>query len=108
MLIALAAFRDLESYVASLPPRPRRLAVPIVDEVRSIRQAGMCGESHVTRLPCVRTQLRAEWRKLARLHGDPHGTVWHHPDVQLLARAKLLKARSRFAPRSRARGACFS
>ena len=83
-------------------------ALPIVDEVRSIRQAGMCGESHVTRLPCVRTQLRAEWRKLARLHGDPHGTVWHHPDVQLLARAKLLKARSRFAPRSRARGACFS
>ena len=51
-------------------------------------------------IPFVKTQLRAEWRKLARLHGDPHGTVWHHPDVQLLARAKLLKARSRIAPKA--------
>ena len=53
-------------------------------------------------LPVV-AELRAEWRNLAHVHAQQQARlppqqrslhpnpVWHHPDVQLLARAKLLK-----------------
>ncbi len=40
-------------------------------------------------LACM-AALKREKAQLERAHGRPSG-VWHHPDVQLLARAKLLK-----------------
>ena len=40
-------------------------------------------------LACM-AALKREKAQLERAHGGPSG-VWHHPDVQLLARAKLLK-----------------
>ncbi|CAM9628324.1 unnamed protein product [Ectocarpus fasciculatus] len=40
-------------------------------------------------LPCM-SSLKREKAQLERANGGPAG-VWHHPDVQLLARARLLK-----------------